>query len=239
MAYVVALLLSTVWFAVLAVDVGSGVTGSLDTTTREFVISSTDETLRYAARSLSNVPLVVLAGLNAWSGSRALSSAAAPAARAPLLACLAVLLAGFVLPPSDGWVGDGGLLLVLKEVFGRPRPSELALSALAFPSGHTAAAAYLGLCFALITSPLANAGGEGKARAATPSVTSLVAACVAIALTGLLRVVADVHWATDVLAGAAYGVDLALAAAALAALLKPVADTAERVKAEDDSPGGK
>ena len=85
----------------------------------------------------------------------------------------------------------------MKNVFDRARPDplghEVAVHNLAFPSGHSANAMAGGLAIALLaTSP----------RLRLPAV---VLALVIALVTGLCRLVLQVHWPSDVVGGWAFG----------------------------------
>lgn len=95
--------------------------------------------------------------------------------------------------------GNGLLTLAVKNLVRRVRPD---LSPLAthlgpsFPSGHTSSAAVLYACIALLL-------GRGRGRTTRALLAGgAVALTVAVACS---RVLLDVHWLTDVIAGAALG----------------------------------
>jgi undecaprenyl-diphosphatase len=96
---------------------------------------------------------------------------------------------------------------LLKNAFGRLRPdsafSELVVSGLSFPSGHTSMSAIVFLTLgALIASTRPRLGERAYILAAASLLTLLV---------GVSRVALGVHWATDVLGGWAFGVAWAMA----------------------------
>lgn len=103
------------------------------------------------------------------------------------------------------------VVYIVKPLLGRVRPfTELTVSA-AFPSGHaTKAALVLGLvvyavwCFARARAAAEGRPGPGRTGARTAWTTWLGLAF----LTGLGRILANVHWTTDVLAGWALGTAL-------------------------------
>jgi undecaprenyl-diphosphatase len=101
----------------------------------------------------------------------------------------------------------------MKVAIGRPRPpgAEQFLSDLdkSFPSGHSAAGPYLYLALGLILVGLAAADGKGWVR------TIGIVLIVFSPVIGLSRIVLGVHWATDVVAGWAFGSCAILIAALL------------------------
>jgi undecaprenyl-diphosphatase len=93
------------------------------------------------------------------------------------------------------------LVSVFKSVFSRVRPdaafAELVAPGLSFPSGHATMSAAIFLTMGAL---LASTRSRGQER-----VYILFAAAVLTVLVGLSRVGLGVHWATDVLAGWAFG----------------------------------
>lgn len=109
-------------------------------------------------------------------------------------------------------LGAGGTgylaVLLLKEIIGRARPSEL-IATPSFPSGHAAGAT---IVYGLVTLLVLEAwqARRGAPETAAPGskarVRAVLAGCVAVVLlTGTARTVGNVHWASDVLAGWAWG----------------------------------
>jgi undecaprenyl-diphosphatase len=102
---------------------------------------------------------------------------------------------------------SGSLLMtLLKGLFGRLRPdaayADAAVTGLSFPSGHATMSAVIYLTLgALLASTCAQRGQRGYIVG--------VAAMVAL-LVGVSRVALGVHWATDVVAGWAFGSGWAL-----------------------------
>jgi len=178
--------------------------GALDASTHAWVQSNVPPELRAGLfqLGLSNLPLGL--SLLASIGTSAAQVANAETRRSAATALLAATVAfGSPLP-----FGDWGLLGVAKAAVGRERPTSLARS-LSFPSGHTAVTAYHSLVFATVLHPRRQGPGTDR-----PEQPFLPAACAAIAVVASSRVLADVHWLTDVLAGAAFGAGLAMAVAA-------------------------
>jgi undecaprenyl-diphosphatase len=105
-------------------------------------------------------------------------------------------------------VATGSIFVsLLKNAFGRLRPdsafSEVVVSGLSFPSGHTSMSAIVFLTLgALIASTRPRVGERAYILAAASLLTLLV---------GVSRVALGVHWATDVLGGWAFGVAWAMA----------------------------
>jgi undecaprenyl-diphosphatase len=96
---------------------------------------------------------------------------------------------------------------LLKSAFGRLRPdtafSEVLVSGLSFPSGHTSMSA---IVFLTLGALIASTRSRLRERAYI-----LAAASVLTLLVGVSRVALGVHWATDVLGGWAFGVAWAMA----------------------------
>ena len=126
--------------------------------------------------------------------------------------------------------GDPWLVSIIKGIFHRTRPSELS-STYAFPSGHTTSAAFLmGALMCVILPAVLDTFVQVPDKSNTPSTRSkkvnsplengvslavekvqenrilIWILCVAVTASG--RVVADVHWTSDVMAGACLGTGL-------------------------------
>lgn len=105
-------------------------------------------------------------------------------------------------------VGMGSVFVILlKHAFGRLRPdtafSEVVVSGLSFPSGHTSMSAIVFLTLgALIASTRSRLRERTYILAAASLLTLLV---------GVSRVALGVHWATDMLGGWAFGAAWAMA----------------------------
>ncbi|MGN6257204.1 MAG: phosphatase PAP2 family protein [Solirubrobacterales bacterium] len=96
-------------------------------------------------------------------------------------------------------VGDKLLTAVIKELIDRARPTIEAVAATlgpSFPSGHTSTAAASWAAFALVA-------GRWWGRSSWPALAG-VAVGIAVGVAAS-RVLLDVHWLTDVLAGLALG----------------------------------
>lgn len=99
--------------------------------------------------------------------------------------------------------GDPWLVNELKHYFHRIRPSELN-NTYAFPSGHTTAATFIVGCLLFILLP---AVLPARAQQTLRSIAvPLWAAAMATTATG--RVLGDVHWCSDTMAGACLGTAL-------------------------------
>lgn len=99
-------------------------------------------------------------------------------------------------------VASGALLvIVFKAAFGRLRPdpafAELVVAGQSFPSGHASVSAIVFLTLGALVAATRSRWGE----------RAYILACAALlaGLVGLSRVALGVHWATDVLAGWAFG----------------------------------
>jgi undecaprenyl-diphosphatase len=147
------------------------------------------ERLTWLGSSVVLLPLAVAVGVVLWRRRRS-----------PLaLASLIVM-----------WAAAWGSAAVTKDIVGRPRPSAsdwlLAVRGPSFPSQHAAAsAAVFGMIAALVVTgmPLGR-----RAWVVTAAVLATVVVCVS-------RVYLGVHWATDVLGGAALGAALVMIAVAV------------------------
>jgi undecaprenyl-diphosphatase len=113
---------------------------------------------------------------------------------------IAMLLAAAVISGSVG-------VSVLKAQFGRPRPgpafAELVAPGLSFPSGHATLSAIVFLTVAALIA-------STRSRAIERSYVLAMATLMAL-LVGVSRIALGVHWATDVVAGWAFGAAWALA----------------------------
>ncbi|MDE1975558.1 MAG: bifunctional DedA family/phosphatase PAP2 family protein [Patescibacteria group bacterium] len=147
------------------------------------------------------VPMSVF--MNAYAGPIAVSAITVAfgiwlSARRKWRSAAILLLSVGLAAVSVGW---------LKDIFMRVRPSDLMLPALAgdpsFPSGHAAFSAALFVVVAYIAAPKFK-------KWVTREI--FIAACVLVPiLVGLSRLVLNVHWASDVLAGWSLGVFCATA----------------------------
>ncbi|PSC70460.1 PAP2 family [Micractinium conductrix] len=164
----------------------------------------------------------IACGLAGWLGV----AAVAVSARSPRLAgLLGLSSAAYCLGGGRMWRADPALVDTLKQAFHRVRPSEHHHT-YAFPSGHTTAAAFIcgTLLFVLLPAALQvveeqqqqqqegrSAPGEHNAaqRTAAWLVERRWQLCSAgVATTAAGRLLADVHWCSDVLAGACLGTAL-------------------------------
>jgi undecaprenyl-diphosphatase len=113
---------------------------------------------------------------------------------------IALLVAAAVITGSVG-------VSVLKAQFGRPRPgpdfAELIAPGMSFPSGHATIAAIVFLTIAALIA-------STRTRASEQTYILAMATLMAL-LVGLSRMALGVHWATDVVAGWAFGAAWALA----------------------------
>ena len=204
---------ATALFVLLTADVstGAGGVGGVDRDVHEWVQTHlTADQRGWWQHTLSNLlvggGLVTDVLLSLYLATRRGSSAAD--ARAVLLVVAAFSVAfGALLP-----LHDDGTLGVIKAWVHRPRPTPLGDS-FAFPSGHTAMAAFSYTAAAALLLPRAL-----RLQPASPAMSAMLTAAAALAATtGLSRVLGDVHWTSDVVGGAAYGGSLALWAASAAA----------------------
>ena len=176
----------------------------LDAAVHTFVREhSSVESRRFAQTTLSNAPPVAGALLCAVTGAR-LCFAGQPLRRVANSRAVLLLSTAFVLSfgemiPKD----DEGILLSLKTLVHRARPTELGAS-LSFPSGHSAVSAFIWT--ALVTTLLPRTGR---------SADWWLPALVAVVLTVAGRTLADVHWLSDCLAGALLGAGVSLGTTAV------------------------
>jgi undecaprenyl-diphosphatase len=102
--------------------------------------------------------------------------------------------------------GSAGVSL-LKAQFGRPRPgpgfAELIAPGMSFPSGHATISAIVFLTIAALIASTRTRAGEQAYILAMATLMAL--------LVGLSRIALGVHWATDVVAGWAFGAAWAMA----------------------------
>ena len=122
---------------------------------------------------------------------------------------MALLVAAAVITGSVG-------VSLLKAQFGRPRPgadfAELIAPGMSFPSGHATISAIVFLTIAALIASTRTRPGEQTYILAVATLMAL--------LVGLSRIALGVHWATDVVAGWAFGAAWALAWLLLAGWLK-------------------
>lgn len=124
--------------------------------------------------------------------------------------------------PTTALLVAGGIVAVTKDVVGRTRPG-LAVRLVAdneasFPSGHSADSTALFVTLAIVVTAVILR--RPIARAAT-----MLAAVTVSGAIGLTRLVLAAHWPTDVLAGWAIGLVVALVIGTGAVLLSHVAPT--------------
>jgi undecaprenyl-diphosphatase len=109
---------------------------------------------------------------------------------------------------------------VLKDNFGRIRPdpdlAEIVVTGLSFPSGHASLSAVVFLTLGVLAA-------QTRARPVEQAYILAVAAAVTC-LVGISRVALGVHWATDVLAGWAFGTAWAMVWLLLARGFSPSGD---------------
>jgi undecaprenyl-diphosphatase len=113
---------------------------------------------------------------------------------------IALLLAAAVITGSVG-------VNLLKAQFGRPRPgaefAELVAPGMSYPSGHATVSA---IVFLTVAALIANTRSRAIEKSYILAMAMLMAS-----LVGLSRIALGVHWATDVVAGWAFGAAWALA----------------------------
>mmetsp|Transcript_11330 Transcript_11330/g.21584 ORF Transcript_11330/g.21584 Transcript_11330/m.21584 type:complete len:358 (+) Transcript_11330:196-1269(+) len=151
------------------------------------------------------------------------------AVRAGVLGQAAYLTCAGSIPGSDPAV-----VMFLKETFHRARPSALHHS-FAFPSGHTTAAAFTAGLLLWVLLPLAFPSTNTETgKQAAPAVefvasnrTAIFAALVALAACG--RMLADVHWLSDTLAGASLGSAVAISTTMVFACVEAFLDTLDKL----------
>ena len=120
------------------------------------------------------------------------------------------------LVPTVAFSVAAAAVVITKTVVGRSRPPAslhlVSESDASFPSGHTTDSAAVLVAIALVLAVFV-------LRRPIMRVGSIVAAAVLSGAIGTSRLVLGVHWPTDVLAGWALGISIAIAVATSAALL--------------------
>ncbi|HET6398345.1 MAG TPA: phosphatase PAP2 family protein [Candidatus Thermoplasmatota archaeon] len=161
-----------------------------------------------AEEDLEAVQLAALLPAPAVQLARALGVAGSAAVMAPLVAVTCVALwrrgqRGEGVRLAVAMAATPALVVLLKVAFARERPEEAveALASESFPSGHAAAAAALG------TWLVRRAAEHFRFRPA--AVLPVLLALLWVAVMGASRVALRVHYVSDVLGGAAFGVCVA------------------------------
>ena len=205
--HVSAATLATAVFLILCADVSTGArfVGGLDGDIHEWVDVHLSPASRGWWQHIASNALVGGGLLIDILACAALTTRGGSAMRASAITVTAFTIAfGALLP-----LNDQGTLGVLKAWVHRPRPTPLDDS-FAFPSGHTSMSAFCYTSAATLLLPRLMSIRRSQCTALAVTAALLAAA------TGLSRVLGDVHWASDTVAGAAYGGGLALWASALA-----------------------
>jgi membrane-associated phospholipid phosphatase len=198
--------LATAVFLILCADVSTGArfVGGLDGDIHEWVDAHLSPASRGWWQHIASNALVGGGLLIDILACAALTTRGGSAMRASAITVTAFTIAfGALLP-----LNDQGTLGVLKAWVHRSRPTPLDDS-FAFPSGHTSMSAF---CYTSAATLLPRLMSIRRSQCTALAVTAALLA----AATGLSRVLGDVHWASDTVAGAAYGGGLALWASALA-----------------------
>lgn len=213
-----ALLFSATIFAALALDLNSSahLMGNVDIPVHQFVSSNNTESALRFWDEVSAYPfdLALLASVGGLLAG-AISSNNNMRARAlrALGVCALIYFGG------GGGIPHGDPLLVgfLKENFHRIRPSELLHQTYAFPSGHTTASSFAtGLFLWVVLPVLASRTDDDDSTEDVAATQPTLSASAQLAIHALFctltasgRVMADAHWVTDTMAGAALGLGLA------------------------------
>lgn len=136
-----------------------------------------------------------------------------PLSAVGVAACLALRRRLHALLIAAGSLGTFAFVRTVKGLEGRPRPDDAAMLD-AFPSGHTALATIVwGLVLLLVFDALRRSRGQPPLASTLQFPPRAVAAWAFVAvLTGVARVLAGVHWVTDVVASWALGLVVVLGA---------------------------
>ena len=204
---------SAACFAAISLDVSQThlLLGSADSLCHSWVVQHIPPEVRSSTADILVSDTFITLGLCGWA-----ATSAAILFRQPANSLKALALAWGLYLSAAGAVtkGDPPLVWSLKELFHRTRPSTLH-STFSFPSGHTTAATFLigGLLFTLL--PVALAGKADSAPADAdelqkPELPQLGSTALAIWVTAMVttacgRILADAHWLSDTMAGAALG----------------------------------
>jgi membrane-associated phospholipid phosphatase len=189
----------------------------------------------FARHAMSNTPIVL--GWCGWAAaavalvlntnnnnttSHGAAASTSTALRHFLLSVTMYCIGGGTIMHGDPW-----LVKLTKDVFHRARPTELSHT-YAFPSGHTTSASFVigALLFIILPAVLNSVGQQSSTRTKEEEVSDNKFSTISrkalqivqenrimiwifgTAVTASGRVLADVHWSTDVMAGACLGTGL-------------------------------
>ncbi|KAK9822051.1 hypothetical protein WJX74_003410 [Apatococcus lobatus] len=224
------LLTSAACFAAISLDVARThlLLSGLDNLCHTWVVQHIPPEVRASTADVLVSDTFITLGLSGWA-----ATSATILFRQPKGGFKSLLLAWGVYLSAAGAVtkGDPPLVWTLKELFHRTRPSTLHHT-FSFPSGHTTAATFLigGCLFVLLPAALADRSQSSAPESAaidqtqpSPAGNAAVAIWILAALTTACgRILADAHWLSDTMAGAAIGT-------LLVALLRRVSGPQEEV----------
>ena len=209
----VVLISSAACFAAISLDISQThiLLSNLDGLCHTWVVQNISPDVRASTADVLISDTFITLGLFGWA-----ATSAAILFKQPRGGVRALLLAWGAYLSAAGAVtkGDPPLVWTLKELFHRTRPSTLHHT-FSFPSGHTTAATFLigGCLFVLLPAALADssqpsAPDSATAEQAQPSPTGNAAVAIwilAALTTACGRILADAHWLSDTMAGAAMG----------------------------------
>lgn len=209
----IVLISSAACFAAISLDISQThlLLGSADSLCHTWVVQNIPPEVRASTADVLISDTFITLGLCGWA-----ATSAAILFKQPRGGVKALLLAWGVYLSAAGAVtkGDPPLVWTLKELFHRSRPSTLHHT-FSFPSGHTTAATFLigGCLFVLLPAALTDSSQPSAPDSAaseqaqpSPNGNAAVAIWILAALTTACgRILADAHWLSDTLAGAAMG----------------------------------
>lgn len=201
---------SAACFAVISLDVSQThlLLGGADSLCHSWVVQHIPAEVRRSTADVLISDTFITLGLCGWAATSAAILFKQPAGSIKSLA----LAWGLYLSAAGAVTkGDPPLVWSLKELFHRTRPSTLHHT-FSFPSGHTTAATFLigGLLFILLPAALAGRADADvdeheESQPSQLGSTALAFWVVAAITTACGRILADAHWLSDTMAGAALG----------------------------------
>lgn len=208
------LISSAACFAAISLDISQThvLLSGLDNLCHTWVVQHISPDVRASTADVLVSDTFISLGLSGWA-----VTSAAILFKQPRDGLKSLLLAWGVYLSAAGAVtkGDPPLVWTLKELFHRTRPSTLHHT-FSFPSGHTTAATFLigGCLFVLLPAALADKSQPSAPESAiveqaqpSPAGSAAVAIWILAALTTACgRILADAHWLSDTMAGAAMGI---------------------------------